>query len=171
MKSLKGLDRYFKQIAQSARASASNSAGCVGGNSNGDASSMNVDDFLGSVNVPLDELASSGVDRWFELDGRSEHKKAEGRLHLRLKLATREDRGGFLSSSSTASGEENNFNDFKQHEHILETFVQYELERRQYTVGGAKNSEWSGELGREAETILHQHAIQGDLTDFQIVLW
>lgn len=173
VKSLKGLDRYFKQIAQSARASASNSAGCVGGgggNSGNGESSMNVDDFLGSVNVPLDELASSGVDRWFELDGRSEHKKAEGRLHLRLKLATREDRGGLASSSSASSGEENNFNDFKQHEHILETFVQYELERRQYTVGGAKNSEWSGELGREAETILHQHAIQGDLTDFQIVL-
>lgn len=158
MKGLKGLDRYFKQIAQSARAGAS-------GSSSGD-----VDDFLGSVNVQLDELASSGLDKWFELDGRSEHKKAEGRIRLRLKLATREDRGMSVTS------EEDNFNDLKQHEHILEKFVRYELDRRQFMVsggggGGQKNSDWSGELSREAETILHQHAIQGDLTDFQIALW
>lgn len=110
-------------------------------------------------------MASSGLDKWFELEGRTEHKKAEGRIHLRLKLATREDRG------MSISGEEDNFNDFKQHEHILENFVRFELERRQYMVGGAKNYDWSGEMGREAETILHQHAIQGDLTDFQMTLW
>lgn len=143
------MDRYFKQIAQSARAQAH--------------SSDDVDDFLGSVNIALDDLASNGLDKWFDLEGRSEQKKADGQIRLRLKLATREDRG--LSTT----GEEDNFNDFKQHELILEQFVQYELERLQYI--GNKNSEWTGELGREAETILHQHAIQGDLTDFQIALW
>lgn len=151
MKGLKGLDRYFKQIAQSARATAT---------------SANVDDFLGSVNVPLDELASSGLDKWFELEGRTEHKRADGRIRLRLKLATREDRGRITTS------EEDNFNDFKQHEGILEFFILHELNSRLGVVGGGpKSCDWNGELTREAETILHQHAIQGDLTDFQLSLW
>ena len=151
VKGLKGLDRYFKQIAQSARAVGTNNP--------------NVDDFLGSVNIPLDELASNGLDKWFELEGRSESKRADGRLHLRLKLAPREDRGAANTS------EEDNFNDFKQHERILEIFVLCELTCRLGLAGVAKSADWSGELSREAETILHQHAIQGDLTDLQIALW
>lgn len=146
MKGLKGLDRYFKQIAQSAR-------------TNKAEKDSHVDDFLGSVNIALDDIPSSGVEKWYELEGKPDGKsKVDGKLRLRLKLATREDRG---------QAEEDNWNDLKQQEKILVLFIHHELGK----LGERNYNEWSGELSREAETILHQHAIQGDITDFQITLW
>ena len=142
VKGLKGLDRYFKQIAQSARADKED----------------NVDDFLGSVNIRLDDLASTGIDKWYDLEGRSEKSKVEGKIRLRLKLATREDRNAL---------EEDNWNEVTQQEKIISIFINYELSK----MIDKKNREWRGEFSREAETILHQHAIQGDITDFQISLW
>jgi len=146
VKGLKGLDRYFKQIAQSARAHLEDN-------------SINVDDFLGSVNIRLNELPSNGIDKWFDLEGRSEKSNVEGQIRLRLKLATREDRGN--------SQEEDNWNDLKQREQLLSIFIDHELSK----VYEKKSYEWRGELPREAETVLHQHAIQGDITDFQIAIW
>ena len=142
VKGLKGLDRYFKQIAQSARANKED---------------HNVDDFLGSVNIRLDDLASTGTDKWYDLEGRSEKSKVDGKIRLRLKLGTREDRNIF---------EEDNWNDVTQQEKIISIFINYELSKQI----DKKNREWRGEFSREAETILHQHAIQGDITDFQIAL-
>lgn len=141
MKCLKGLDRYFKQIAQSARTK-----------------DVNVDDFLGSVNIQLNDLPSNGTEKWFDLEGRSEKSKVEGKIRLRLKLATREDRG---------LPEDDNSNDLKQQEQMLSLFIDHELNQ----LGAEKKStDWNGKLSREAETILHQHAIQGDITDFQITM-
>lgn len=109
------------------------------------------------MNVSLNDLPSNGTEKWFDLEGRSEKSKVEGKLRLRLKLATREDRG---------LTEEDNANDFKQQEQLLNLFIDYELA----AFGDKKKSEWNGKLSREAETILHQHAIQGDITDFQITM-
>ncbi|CAF0764647.1 unnamed protein product [Didymodactylos carnosus] len=135
----KGLNRYFKQIAQSARTNR--------------ADGSTVDDFLGSVNLKLNEIPSVGIDRWFQLEGRSENSKVRGQIHLCANLATREDRG---------IPEEDNWTDIKQHVELLQIFIDHEIIKFK-----GKPMDWNGELSRNAETILHQHAIQGDITMIQ----
>lgn len=137
VKGLKGLGRYFKQIAQSAR---TNSEG-------------NTDDFLGSVDLPLVDMPSTGLDKLFDLTGRSSKSKVEGQVHLKLNLATREDRG--LS-------EEDILFETRQHRDLLSVFVNYEFSKAK-----EEGESWSGELSKAATTILHQHAIQGDMTETQ----
>lgn len=61
-----GLDRYFKQIAQSARTS----------NSSEDSS---VDDFLGTVNIPLNNLYSNGSEQWYNLENDFNKSKVSGK--------------------------------------------------------------------------------------------
>ncbi|WAQ96587.1 BAIP3-like protein, partial [Mya arenaria] len=63
---IKGLGRYFKQVAQSARTSKSS----------------------GNTDIP-----SSGHEKWYQLEGRSSRSSVDGQIKLRLTLATREDRG------------------------------------------------------------------------------
>jgi BAI1-associated protein 3 len=48
----------------------------------------------------------------------------------------------------------------------MEIFIDHELSKFK-----GNNNEWKGELSKEAETVLHQHAIQGDLTDLQLAMW
>ncbi len=148
IKGLKGLDRYFKQIAQSAR-------------TNKAERDAHVDDFLGSLNVRLDDIPSNGVERWYELEGKSEKSKVTGSIRLRLKLATREDRG----AQNKEENEEENWIELKQQEQLISIFIDNEIARLNH-----KSLDWNGTFSQEAETILHQHAIQGDLTDFQIAL-
>ncbi|XP_022652561.1 BAI1-associated protein 3-like isoform X4 [Varroa destructor] len=132
---LKGLGRYFKQIAQSARSGSS------------------TDDFLGCVNVPLEDIPSSGIDRWIPLEGRTTRSSVQGQIRLRLSLGTREDRG--LAQC------EDNWKEVVEHHQLLDIFIQHTLANYQ------KASEWPGEVARAAQTILHQHAIQGDLSELQ----
>jgi BAI1-associated protein 3 len=154
VKSIKGLDRYFKQIAQSARTSQ-------------DDKNAHVDDFLGSVDIRLDDIPSNGLEKWYELEGKSERSRVTGSIRLRVKLATKEDhrRGGDGSSLALPSSEEDNWNDFKQQIKLISIFIDHELAKQESSVS------WCGQFCREAETILHQHAIQGDITDFQIAIW
>lgn len=63
--------------------------------------------------------------------------------------------------------EEDNSNDLNQHEQLLSKFIEHEL--NSFDIENI--DEWNGKLSKEAETILHQHAIQGDITDFQITMW
>lgn len=110
------------------------------------------------MNIRIDDLPSNGIEKWYELEGRTEKSNVEGKIRLRLKLATKEDRGRVE--------EENDSNELKQQEKILRIFIQHEL----FKLNADKNSEWRGELSREAETILHQHSIQGDMNDLQIAM-
>ncbi|XP_059157162.1 BAI1-associated protein 3-like isoform X2 [Physella acuta] len=134
---LKGLGRFFKQVAQSARSKDDSS----------------IDDFLGCVNIPLDDLPSTGKSQWYKLEGRSAKSNIQGEIHLKLNLATREDRG---------IPEDHNWTDVKQHEDLMSIFIEYEL--RKYSEASYK---WTGDLPQVARTILHQHAIQGDVTEVQ----
>uniref|UniRef100_A0A668AUP9 BAI1 associated protein 3 n=1 Tax=Myripristis murdjan TaxID=586833 RepID=A0A668AUP9_9TELE len=59
--------------------------------SNGSASSgseENADDFLGCINIPLNEIPVVGYDTWFKLEPRSSASKVQGECHLILKLFT-----------------------------------------------------------------------------------
>ncbi|XP_076331977.1 BAI1-associated protein 3-like isoform X2 [Tachypleus tridentatus] len=134
---LKGLSRYFKQIAQSARSS-------------GD----NVDDFLGCVSVSIEDIPSYGIDQWFPLQGRSLRSTVQGEIHLKLTLGTREDRG--------LAADEDNWKEVAEHQELLSLFIDYELNHHQ-----GPTSDWAGDLPNTALTILHQHALQGDITELQ----
>ncbi|XP_046644762.1 BAI1-associated protein 3-like isoform X1 [Daphnia pulicaria] len=140
VRGVKGLGRFFKQIAQSAR-------------------SGTQDDFLGCVNIPLQEIPSTGVECWYKLGGRSQRSTIQGRIHLKLWLSTREDLG---------TSEEDNWTEIKQQEKLHCVFIDFEVSRFK-----TSPSQWTGELSQAALTILHQHAIQGDVTVLQsnVVRW
>ncbi|XP_064213370.1 BAI1-associated protein 3 isoform X2 [Tribolium castaneum] len=111
------------------------------------------DDFLGCVTIPLQDIPSTGLEGWFKLEARSQRSSVQGRIRLKMWLSTRENRG---------ASEEDNWTELIQHESLYATFVDYELKnwnRESWT--------WSGDLPGPALTILHQHAVQGDLTELQ----
>ncbi|XP_042902243.1 BAI1-associated protein 3 isoform X2 [Parasteatoda tepidariorum] len=139
--SLKGLGRYFKQIAQSARTS----------------TGENIDDFLGCVNIRCEDIPSSGLDRWFCLEGRTERSSVQGQIRLKISLSTREDKD--------SAGEDDNWKEVVEHQELLWVFIQHELKQH-----FGPSYEWAGDLPQPALTILHQHAIQGDITELQQTL-
>ncbi|KAE8747898.1 hypothetical protein FOCC_FOCC005511 [Frankliniella occidentalis] len=139
VRGVKGLGRFFKQIAQSAR-------------------SGSADDFLGCINIPVADIPSQGVESWFNLEARTHRSTVQGRIHLKLWLSTREDRG---------TSEEDNWRDVRQQERLHEVFIAHALREREL---GGRTWEWRGELGAGAQAVLHQHAIQGDITDLQLAL-
>lgn len=138
VQSLKGLGRFFKQVAQSARTSKG---------------SGSTDDFLGCIDMSLKDIPSTGIEQWYPLEGRTSKSTIQGDIKLKLSLATREDRG---------LDEDDNWTDVRQHEDLISVFIQHEIAKSQ-----EHPMRWDGELSKAAETILHQHAIQGDITSVQ----
>ncbi|XP_050447567.1 BAI1-associated protein 3 isoform X3 [Cataglyphis hispanica] len=133
VRGVKGLGRFFKQIAQSAR-------------------SGSQDDFLGCVNIPLVDIPSTGVDQWYKLEARTQRSNIQGRIRLKLWLSTREDRGS----------EEDNWGELRQQERLYTVFLNHEMNKQ--------GEDFTGELPQTALTILHQHAVQGDVTELQQAL-
>ncbi|XP_034249414.1 BAI1-associated protein 3 [Thrips palmi] len=138
VRGVKGLGRFFKQIAQSAR-------------------SGSTDDFLGCVNIPVADIPSQGAESWFNLEARTHRSNVQGRIRLKMWLSTREDRG---------TSEEDNWQDLRQQERLHEVFIAHELHEYHHN----RTWEWRGELGANALAVLHQHAIQGDVTDLQLAI-
>lgn len=114
------------------------------------------DDFLGCVTIPLQDIPSTGLEGWFKLEARSQRSSVQGRIRLKLWLSTREDRG---------NSEEDRWTELTQHESLYTTFIDYELRN-----WNKETWTWNGDLPGPALTILHQHAVQGDLTELQTAL-
>ncbi|KAJ8364130.1 hypothetical protein SKAU_G00129610 [Synaphobranchus kaupii] len=145
---LKGMGRYFKQIAKSVR-------------SNGNAASAveeNVDDFLGCLNIPINEIPVDGCDRWFKLEPRSSASKVQGECHLILKLFTTQ-RDTCLSKRDSH---------LAIHEKLLSQIIGYEHSQVQ-----VEPYNWDGTLSRPAQTVLSHHAVQAGLSPLQqaIIRW
>ncbi|XP_022595332.1 BAI1-associated protein 3 [Seriola dumerili] len=145
---LRGMGRYFKQIAKSVRSNGSASSG----------SEENADDFLGCINIPLNEIPVAGYDTWFKLEPRSSASKVQGECHLILKL--------FTSQRDTPlSGKDSNVS---IHKKLLSQIVEYEhahVKREPYN--------WNGQVCPPAWTVLTHHAVQTDLSPLQqaILRW
>ncbi|XP_072386969.1 BAI1-associated protein 3 [Diabrotica undecimpunctata] len=114
------------------------------------------DDFLGCVTIPIQDIPSTGLEGWFRLEARSQRSSVQGRIKLKLWLSTRETRG---------SSEDDNWTEVTQHENLTVVFINYELKN-----WGRESWLWGGDLPGLALTILHQHAVQGDLNDLQIAM-
>ncbi|XP_032392973.1 BAI1-associated protein 3 [Etheostoma spectabile] len=145
---LRGMGRYFKQIAKSVRSNGSASSG----------SEENADDFLGCINIPLNEIPIVGYDTWFKLEPRSSTSKVQGECHLILKL--------FTSQRDTALSKKDS--NVSIHKKLLSQIVEYEhahVKREPYN--------WNGQVCPPAWTVLTHHAVQTDLSPLQqaIIRW
>ncbi|XP_029914295.1 BAI1-associated protein 3 [Myripristis murdjan] len=145
---LRGMGRYFKQIAKSVRSNGSASSG----------SEENADDFLGCINIPLNEIPVVGYDTWFKLEPRSSASKVQGECHLILKL--------FTSQRDTALSKRDS--NVSIHKKLLNQILEYEhanVQREPYN--------WNGQVSPPAWTVLTHHAVQTDLSPLQqaIIRW
>ncbi|XP_070581067.1 BAI1-associated protein 3-like isoform X2 [Ptychodera flava] len=108
-----------------------------------------VDDFLGCLNLNLGDIPSRGTDKWYELEGRTSKSNVQGQIRLKINLSTEQ-----------RPAETERWTAITAHQTILEKFVEYELQRH-----ASKSYTWDGRLSSVADTILHQHALQNDITD------
>ncbi|XP_026499223.2 BAI1-associated protein 3 [Vanessa tameamea] len=144
VRGVRGLGRFFKQVCQSARQGSQ-------------------DDFLGSINIPLREIPSTGVEAWYKLEARSQRSSVQGRIRLRLWLSARE----------AGRHDDDNWQQVRQHERLFGVLLAHEVDMAASTsTSGAESEsgEWEGELCGAAQTLLHQHAVQGDMSSLQAAI-
>ncbi|XP_043945482.1 BAI1-associated protein 3 isoform X2 [Protopterus annectens] len=144
----KGMGRYFKQIVKSARANGTASA----------VTEENMDDFLGCLNISVNEIPVGGLDKWFKLEPRSSSSRVQGDCHIILNLITTQRDTALCKKTSSSNIQEMLLNQLLEHEH------------KEY-VTGFEN--WNGELSKHACTILSHHASQNGLLPLQqaVIKW
>jgi len=67
----------------------------------------------------LQDIPSTGLDCWYQLEARTQRSNVQGRIRLKLWLSTREDRG---------NSEEDNWSEIRQQERLHAIFISYELD-------------------------------------------
>ncbi|XP_035252794.1 BAI1-associated protein 3 [Anguilla anguilla] len=142
---LRGMGRYFKQIAKSVRA-------------NGSAAEESADDFLGCLNIPINEIPVAGYNKWFKLEPRSSASRVQGECHLILRL--------FISQRETTLSKRDP--PMAIHEKILSQILEYE-----HACVQTEPYSWDGRVCQAAWTVLSHHAVQTDLSPLQqaIIRW
>ncbi|XP_022522382.2 BAI1-associated protein 3 isoform X1 [Astyanax mexicanus] len=145
---LRGMGRYFKQIAKSVRANGAAASG----------SEENADDFLGCLNIPLHEIPVVGYDKWFKLEPRSSASKVQGECHLILRLFTTQRDTALTKMVSNVV----------IHQKMLSQILEYEHHHVQ-----KDPHNWNGQVCPAAWTVLSHHAVQADLSPLQqaIIRW
>ncbi|XP_036421408.1 BAI1-associated protein 3 [Colossoma macropomum] len=145
---LRGMGRYFKQIAKSVRANGAAASG----------SEENADDFLGCLNIPLSEIPVVGYDKWFKLEPRSSASKVQGECHLILRLFTTQRDTALTKMVSNVV----------IHQKLLSQILEYEHSHAQ-----KEPYNWNGQVCPAAWTVLSHHAVQADLSPLQqaIIRW
>nr|XP_054762891.1 LOW QUALITY PROTEIN: BAI1-associated protein 3-like [Lytechinus pictus] len=103
---LKGMGRFFKEIAQSAKKDG-----------------KNLDDFLGWVTIPLNTISSNGLECSFPLQSRGK-SKVEGELKLKLQLALKKD-APKASTEAMGAAHQYLWYEFTHHEVCDNAMTQY----------------------------------------------
>ncbi|XP_075161228.1 BAI1 associated protein 3 [Haematobia irritans] len=135
VRGVRGLGRFFKQVCQSARQGSQ-------------------DDFLGCVNIPIADIPSTGMEGWFKLEARSHRSTVQGRIRLKLWLSTRDGQSG-----DGAQADRDHTMDVNNVEELQMVFMQHEVATHE------PSWTWNGELPGPALTMLHQMAVQADLSE------
>lgn len=67
------------------------------------------------------DIPSTGLDRWYKLEARTQRSTIQGRIRLKLWLSTREDRG---------TSEEDNWGELRQQERLYTVFLNHEMNKQ-----------------------------------------
>lgn len=103
----------------------------------------------------LQDIPSTGLEGWFKLEGRSQRSSVQGRIRLKLWLSTRDDHG---------QSEDDILIEIRKYESLNVVFMTHELSTQE------TSWTWNGEIQGSASTILHQMAVQGDLSELQCAM-
>jgi BAI1-associated protein 3 len=95
------------------------------------------------------------LEGWFKLEGRSHRSSVQGRIRLKLWLSTRDDHG---------QSEDDILIEIRKLERLHVVFMTHELTTHEPTWS------WAGDIQGSALTILHQIAVQADLSELQCAM-
>ena len=66
------------------------------------------------------DIPSTGLERWYKLQARTQRSNIQGRIKLKLWLSTRENRG---------TSEEDNWGELRQQERLYTVFLNHEISK------------------------------------------